>query len=508
MAMSDEQKVLAEAISDLVYCNPFQPERIEAERAALGDEFVAGDAAWNLGNNWETHPNIVRLRDIAANLVHSLRSGYGARPPRTRVERELYEAVVFFHLFHQFCPDFDQAIEVGLRAGGRRERVAIYGRFRAEADALLKFSGEPLWEDYKPEQLFAIFFQIRRAFFQIFRHLAGRSRPMARLRAAIWESIFTHDLRRFRRALFTRMGDMATLITGPTGTGKELVARAIGLSRFVPFDPKSQTFEEGFAGTFFPLNLAALSPTLIESELFGHRKGAFTGALQDREGWLEVCGAYGTVFLDEIGEVDLAVQVKLLRVLQERTFQRIGETNTRHFGGKIIGATNRDLAAEMEKGAFREDFYYRLCSDIIRTPSLAEQLADSPEELENLVGFISRRVVGEAEAEVFSREAVPWILKHLGAAYAWPGNFRELEQCLRNLVIRGAYEPPRPRSASGGGELAAAFERGELTADGLMRRYCSLLYASCRNYGEVARRLEVDRRTVRKYVAAGDEDAG
>src|SRR5690606_29799135 len=127
----------------------------------------------------------------------------------------------------------------------------------------------------------------------------------------------------------------------------ELVARAIGLSRFIPFDPKTQRFAEDFAGSFFPLNLSALSATLVESELFGHCRGAFTGALQDRAGWLEVCPHYGTVFLDEIGEVDPQVQVKLLRVLQERTFNRIGETDARRFSGKIIAATNRDLATEM-----------------------------------------------------------------------------------------------------------------------------------------------------------------
>lgn len=507
--MTEQQKAVAGAIGDLIYCNPFLPARIEAERAALGEEFLSDSGpAWNLRNEWDlSHPNVIRLRDIAADLARALRKGYCDRPPRAQEERELYEGVVFFHLFHHFSPEFDQAIEAGLRSGARRERAPMYARFRAEADALLLFGEQPLFPDYQPHHLFAIFFQIRRAFFQIFRHLAGQSRPMARLRAAIWESIFTHDLRRFRRSLFDRMGDMTTLITGPTGTGKELVARAIGLSRLIPFDPKSQTFEESFGGSFFPLNLAALSPTLIESELFGHRKGAFTGALQDRIGWLETCGPFGTVFLDEIGEVDAAIQVKLLRVLQERAFQRIGETDTRIFGGKIIAATNRDLANEMEEGTFREDFYYRLCSDTLRTPSLAEQLADDPGEIENLVHFVSRRVVGEEEAERFAREAVPWILQHLGPSYRWPGNFRELEQCLRNLAIRGSYEPPRAGSASAGTSLAHAFENGSLTAEELMRKYCRAVYSTCHNYGEVARRLEIDRRTVRKYVlAAGQEE--
>ena len=158
-------------------------------------------------------------------------------------------------------------------------------------------------------------------------------------------------------------------MTGATGTGKELVARAIGLSRYVPFNEKSQSFQHDFAGSFRAVNLSALSPTLIESELFGHRRGSFTGAVEDRTGWLESCGPHGTVFLDEIGELDPGIQVKLLRVLQTRTFQRIGETDERRFEGKIIAATNRNLDEELEGGDFRADFYYRLCADRVTTPT-------------------------------------------------------------------------------------------------------------------------------------------
>src|SRR6185503_3035069 len=210
-----------------------------------------------------------------------------------------------------------------------------------------------------------------------------------------WQSMFTHDMRRYRRILFDRMGDMTTLITGPSGTGKELVARAIGLSRYIPFDAATQKFRENFATSFYSINLSALSPTLIESELFGHRRGAFTGALQDRAGWLEVCPPLGTVFLDEVGEIGADIQVKLLRVLQTRKFQRLGETQDHLFSGKIVAATNRDLAAEMQAERFRPDFYYRLCSDIIRVPSLQERLRESPAELMELLVFIVRRIMGE-----------------------------------------------------------------------------------------------------------------
>ena len=204
--------------------------------------------------------------------------------------------------------------------------------------------------------MIACFFQLRRAFFHVFFFIVGRSPAAARLRAAAWESIFTHDLRRYQRSLYRHLGDVTTLITGPSGTGKELVARAIGLSRYVPFDGQAGRFVENFHEGFHAVNLSALSPTLIESELFGHRRGAFTGAVADRVGWLESCPANGSVFLDEIGELDPAIQVKLLRVLQRRTFQRLGDTADRRFPGKILAATNRDLVAEIDGGAVPRRF--------------------------------------------------------------------------------------------------------------------------------------------------------
>jgi transcriptional regulator with PAS, ATPase and Fis domain len=296
------------------------------------------------------------------------------------------------------------------------------------------------------------------------------------------------------------MGDVTTLITGPSGTGKELVARAIGLSRYIPFDTKARAFEEDFAGSFHALNLSALSPTLIESELFGHRRGSFTGALEDRAGWLEVCRPSGAVFLDEVGEIAPPIQVKMLRVLQTRTFQRLGDTQARPFLGKVVAATNRDLAREMREGRFREDFYYRICSDQVTTPSLHELLAGSADEVHRLVLFVARRVAG-VEAETLASEVEAWIGRNLGRDYRWPGNFRELEQCVRNVLVRGAYRPAAELvRAEAGDDLAAAIGAGSLTADDLVARYCAAVYARSGSYERTARSLGLDRRTVKAKV--------
>src|SRR5262249_31670791 len=161
-------------------------------------------------------------------------------------------------------------------------------------------------------------------------------------------------------------------------------ARSVAESRYLAFDQQRLAFANESAESFFPINISALSPTLVESELFGHRRGAFTGAVADRKGWLEICPDSGSVFLDGLGDLDPAIQVKLLRVIETRTFHPVGGTAGRQFQGKLITATNRNLAALIAKGAFREDLYYRLCSDQVTTPSLSEQLAGSPGVLREL----------------------------------------------------------------------------------------------------------------------------
>ncbi len=501
--ISRDELPAVRAMARLTYCNPFLAERVDLERQVLGDVFVAGDVVWHpRGNPADANPNLNALGERARSLAEAIRTRLLAGEQPTPAECALYQDLAIYVLYDGCRDAFVDLLDREARGDGT-PRVPAYGAFESELQRLLIAPGVGLPHGQVAERLFACFFQVRRAFQHTFLWIAGGSLPAARLRAQVWQSIFTHDLKRYQRSLYARMGDMTTLITGPSGAGKELVARAVALSRYVPFDAASRTFAARTDTSLFALNLSALSPTLIESELFGHRRGAFTGAVADRQGWLEVCPPTGAVFLDEIGEIDAGIQVKLLRVLESRRFQPLGSSDDLRFEGKIIAATNRDLGVEMREGRFREDLYYRLCADTVVAPSLRERLRDSPDELETLVLFLAERLVGESEAPTLTREAVNWIDENLGPEYAWPGNVRELSHCVSNVMIHRDYRPASLPSPSAPREaLAAEFISGQLPAGEILRRYCTLVYAETGSYVRAAERLGVDRRTVKDRVDA------
>jgi len=499
---SSAERRFAQAVSSLAYCNPFLPERIEWEREALGDEFQDTQPYWSrqVGMDQE-RPNVLRLAERVEQLVATVRPKLNKNTPGS-ADLTLYEDLVCYLLYYRNWSELSEALKPGTPGITAAGKLRLWKPFLADYQQLMAPGGQELSAALTPAHLLACLFQIRRAFHHIFDFIVGGSAPAGKLRAAIWQSIFTHDMRRYRRVLYRRMGDITTLVTGPSGTGKELVARAVAFSRYIPFDTERERFEINYSELFHPLNVSALSSTLVESELFGHCRGAFTGAVGDRRGWLETCHPLGTVFLDEIGEIDTTIQVKLLRVLHSRIFQRLGETEPRRFEGKIIAATNRDLAAEMQAGNFRQDFYYRICADMITTPMLNEQLAGSAENLRDLALFIARRESEPAEAEPLADEVVAWIERHLGLDYAWPGNIRELEQCVRNVMIRREYHPAlaAPSASAAACDLAAAIEAGTLSADELLKHYCTMTYAKTGSYEATAEKLKLDRRTVKSKI--------
>jgi formate hydrogenlyase transcriptional activator len=212
--------------------------------------------------------------------------------------------------------------------------------------------------------------------------------------------------------------DSTVLIFGETGTGKELVARAI------------HNLSSRQSNSFVKLNCAAIPTGLLESELFGHERGAFTGAIAQRIGRFELANR-GTVFLDEVGEIPLELQPKLLRVLQEREFERLGSTRTLTTDARLIAATNRDLATMVQEQKFRSDLFYRLNVFPVRVPSLRERPEDIPLLVRHFVEQCARRM--NKKIETISTETLKQMRR-----YHWPGNIRELQNVIERAVILSA----------------------------------------------------------------------
>ncbi|MFK7769543.1 MAG: sigma-54-dependent transcriptional regulator [Mariniblastus sp.] len=508
--MNNKHKKQVLAISRLANCNPFSPTRFEIEKEILGRECEPLDSvAWNrtqqhrnVSQTETDRPNVIRLTNIAADLVHAVRAEKeNGRGVPEELRNAYWDVATYLLLYRHITKLPARDIWADTKQNQKR-LAAVWREFWLDYQVTFDVDGDYPIDEKSAAHLFACLTQVHRAFFNIFDFILGESLPIARLRGKVWESVFTCDIRRYHRSLFNRMRDLSTLVTGPSGTGKELVARAIGLSQYVPFKPATSKFAVDPDNAFLPLNLSALSPTLIESELFGHHRGAFTGAIADRVGWLEACSEHGAVFLDEIGELDLSLQVKLLRVVQERVYCRLGEVKLRKFTGKIVAATNRDLSEEIQAGRFREDFYFRLCTDRIQTPSLREQLDDRPGDLLWLVTSIVDRNFNENENEL-AEEIANWIESNLGTDYPWKGNIRELEQCVSSYVIRKNYTPvERLQDARRSGLPWLSADQNELTADQLLIRYCTWLYSIQGSFEKTARIVKLDRRTVKSKINA------
>ncbi len=204
------------------------------------------------------------------------------------------------------------------------------------------------------------------------------------------------------------------LITGESGTGKELVAQALHSLG-------------GRAGRFVAVHCAALSPTLLESELFGHEKGSFTGAAERRKGRFEIADG-GTLFLDEIGEIDPSVQVKILRALETRSFERVGGTEPVTTDTRVVAATNKDLGRLVSEGRFREDLFYRLYVITINMPSLRERKEDIPLLVKHFIDYFSRD--NSKKIDGITDDALGALME-----YGWPGNVRELRNSIERMVV-------------------------------------------------------------------------
>ncbi|OGA42947.1 MAG: Fis family transcriptional regulator [Betaproteobacteria bacterium RIFCSPLOWO2_12_FULL_63_13] len=471
----------------IAYANPFSDRR-----ARLIQQLVPAATIEDLAGDREALARLVEPR------LHPF-SDAAALNRLDAADQRLVESAFLYVCYHRHVPPIDELIE---RQAAHGEAPSVD---RVARSVIGELVGRGLGEESAARH-FALFFQLRRAFHFIVRSLAGECESMRTLRRALWSNIFTDDMRAYRAGLWNRMEDFSTLLLGETGTGKGLAAAAIGRSEFIPFLADKRRFAANFTDSFIAINLSQFSEALIESELFGHRKGAFTGAIEHHEGVFERCSAHGALFLDEIGEVSVPVQIKLLQILQERSFNPVGSHERRRFAGRVIAATNRPLDELRAAGRFRDDFYYRLCSDVIRVPPLRQRIRESPGELEEMVRLLVARIAGEP-SPALAAIAMEAIERDLPRDYRWPGNVRELEQAVRRILLTGRYAGDR--DVAGSDENEAFVQRvraGTLGAEELLGEYCTLLYKQHGTYEEVARRTRLDRRTAKKYVLANPVD--
>ncbi|MFH0812908.1 MAG: sigma 54-interacting transcriptional regulator [Pseudomonadota bacterium] len=402
-----------------------------------------------------------------------------------------------YQVFVRFSSDLDNLIQ---RQLGQRDKP-VDVPFAEQLIAQLKSRG---FSDKECLRYFALLYQLKRAFYFITTDLVGESPSMKQLRLALWNNVFTNDVRLYDQHLWNRMEDFSTLLLGETGTGKGSAAAAIGRSGFIPFDRKKGEFADNFVKTFVAINLSQYPESLIESELFGHCKGAFTGAVDNHEGLFERCSVYGALFLDEIGDITIPVQIKLLQVLQERTFSSVGSHIHKRFAGRVIAATNRPITQLRKQGNFRDDFFYRLCSDIITVPPLRQRIEESPSELELLVNLLVSRITGQENPNLTDM-ILETLKQDLPPEYPWPGNVRELEQAVRRILLNRHYDGDITiKGPIMEDEFLQKIQTGTLEARELLSQYCALLYKRLGSYEKVARRIGLDRRTIKKYLQSSD----
>ena len=477
VVLADEREFFRK-IKEAAFANPFGLKRELVDLEISGLE--------------ESSSNEVILEKLMVEVKKRITKHKGKIDFLNSDERMLLRYGVLFYAFHLFCDSYDELIIRQMKKGDQPIQV----KFAADLMGLLVDYGLSTAEALK---YFSFFFQLRRGFYFI-SGIIGKSASVKVLRQDLWNNIFTYDVSLYEHFLWNRMEDFSTIILGKTGTGKGMAAAAIGRSGHIPFNEKKGCFTDSFAQTFLSINLSQYSEHLIESELFGHSQGSFTGAIGNHLGVFSRCSPHGAIFLDEIGEVSTTLQIKLLQVIQERVFSPVGSHVTEKFEGRVIAATNQPLDTLRREGKFRDDFYYRLCSDTIEVPSLKQRLDEYPGELQEILTAMLERILG-FRSKSLTRELTVQIRKNVPVGYLWPGNIRELEQCVRQMLLKRSYTWEQSEESQ---ELLTNFQQkiteGKYTAAKMLSLYCFHLYQIHKTYEKVAQITQLDRRTVKKHI--------
>lgn len=503
--------------------NPFEERWLGIQKRLLGSAYQECGRVLALVGQLAPLPNLARVVDILRPVHAQIRARLKARAPATPEELDAYVEIGLLLLSHGFEVELQEIADTGVTP------TDLLARFKANHGAMFVLPGVPL--DVPPARVvLEVCYQARRALHILHTTLRGVSIEAGRLRARVYNAFFPGgDLLRFLRGGQARRTGVHTLILGDTGTGKELVARALAYGRPIPYIEADKAFAGRATGGFHVVNTSGLAVNLVDSLLFGHRKGAFTGADRDAPGVLAKCVAGEILFLDELGDLAPEVQVKLLRVVEDGKYTPVGATEERALGGALVFAAQPAL---FRSRRFRRDLRHRLNEHVIRLPSLRARLDSDPAELPFLVRLFATAAAGPAYAEHLATEVLRLCEGEL-RRYPWAGNVRELKGCVSNMHEQREYEPPSgyepppsgevgvaagagvvsgmggPVAAVGtagagapGAELARGVLEGAISAAELRHQYVVHMYGLTGSYTEAARRLQIDWRTVRSVVEA------
>ena len=322
------------------------------------------------------------------------------------------------------------------------------------------------------------------------RKIRGSSEAMAALRQEIWSACFGQSLLHTLE-LEEVIQDHDVLILGETGTGKEVVAQA-----FLNATPGPTN---GKPAPQSALNAAAIPDTLVESELFGHAKGAFTGATEARLGRLRVASG-GSFFLDEVGDLPMTTQVKLLRVMETNEIHPLGSDDPQQPNVRYIAATHKDLEAMVKRGEFRRDLYNRVAGITLRIPPLR----DRPEDIEEIGNDFMKSYLGDGSRNVDTKAITKWLRSSEARSYQWPGNVRELQNALRNLLLglpAGLKRRPTVASTGSHPAMPPAIAGNQASLDSVEKWYVDRVLTNLdHNLTQASQVLGVDRSTLRRRL--------
>jgi DNA-binding NtrC family response regulator len=446
-----EPMAFLENVAALLTTNPMSPAWVDRVKACLGDRFRPCLPVW-CSRNVELDENhrLVgeRLMELLPGIRNRLREGFAA----TGRERAIYQSAAILAIYGAFVRQLGEIVaENGVK-------VPFWGRLEKLYTELLDIKGL----DAPPaEDLLGLFYQAYRCWYFPFTLIPGAAPLTARARAAIVEASLGKDVvSSYRQGLWRTMAEQPVLILGETGTGKELAGKCLAGGRFIAFDKTTRRFAAAPLAGYHVVNLSDASDALFDAELCGNVRGAFTGATEDRPGYLGLAEEGGTLVFDEFGDIGKVIQGKLLRPVENRVYRRVGDNETRRFPGRFVFSTNKDLAKMVRQGKFREDLYTRVNVLRVVMPPLRRILREAPDERREYVHrFVAETLAQSPETWDGWAWRIEADLARRKGGDAWRGNLRELRNYVRRSILSS-----RLVSEATEGALDSGQEPGSLVA--------------------------------------------